>query len=106
MLKTETHALTTHPLEPLSKSEIEAAVAIVKSDSRMTSDHRFVSLELNEPDKQTVLDFTPDNPVDREAFVILLDRSNANCVEAVVSLAQEAVTSWRIIERGTACHYA
>ena len=98
MLETKTQAGTTHPLEPLSKSEIEAAVAILKSDSRMSDAHRIVSLELNEPDKRAVLGYAPGASVEREAFVILLDRSNANCVEAVVSLTQGAVTSWRVIE--------
>ena len=98
MLSTKVHADTTHPLEPLSKSEIEVAVAIAKSDPRVTDAHRFVSLELNEPDKQSVLAYTPGGNVDREAFAILLDRSNEHCVEAVISLTQEAVTSWRSIE--------
>ena len=98
MLNTKVHAATTHPLEPLSKSEIEAAVVIAKSDPRVTDAHRFVSLELNEPDKQSVLGYEPGQSVDREAFVIFLDGSNGNCVEAVISLTQGAVISWETIE--------
>lgn len=98
MLKTETHASTTHPLEPLSKSEIEASVSILKTDSRMTDAHRIVSLELNEPDKQAVLSYTPGMSIGREAFVTMLDRSSATCVEAVISLTEGIVTSWLVIE--------
>ena len=98
MLETKVHAATTHPLEPLSKTEIESAVAIVKADSRVTEAHRFVSVVLNEPDKQSVLAYTSDKQVEREAFVVLLDRSIAHCVEAEVSLTQLAITSWHTIE--------
>ena len=98
MLKTKVHAATTHPLEPLSKTEIESAVAIVGSDSRVTDAHRFVTVVLNEPEKQLVLSYSPDEPVEREAFVVLLERTTAHCIEAVVSLTQSAVTSWNTIE--------
>ena len=49
---------------------------------------------LNEPAKQTVLHYTPDEAVEREAFVILLDSASGQCVEAVVSLQRSAVISW------------
>ena len=98
MLETKVPTATTHPLEPLSKAEIESAVAITKADSRVNEAHRFVSVVLNEPDKQSVLSYTQDNHVEREAFVVLLDRSTAHCIEAVVSLTQSAITSWLAIE--------
>ncbi len=98
MLKTKTQALTTHPLEPLSKSEIEAVVAILKSDSRMSDVLRIVSLELNEPDKQAVLSYEPGVSIERESFVTMLDRSKGGCVEVIVSLTQGTVTSWVTIE--------
>ena len=97
MLKTKTEAVTVHPLEPLSKSEIEEAVAILKSDFRLTDDHRIVSLELSEPAKQAVLTYEPGKDVELAAFVILLDPATEQCVEAVVSLTQGAITSWRVI---------
>ena len=98
MLKAKAQAVTIHPLEPLSKSEIVEAVAILKSDHRMMDGHRIVSLELREPDKQDVLTYTPGQNIAREAFVILLDRSNSHCIEAIVSLTWGTVTKWRVVE--------
>ena len=98
MLKTESQTATTHPLEPLTKTEIEMAVAIVTADTRVNDVHRFVSVTLNEPDKQSVLEYAMDRHVEREAFAVLLDRSSGHCIEAIVSLTQSAVTSWTAIE--------
>lgn len=83
-----------HPLEPLSEVEVKAAVAIVKADQRATDTCRFVTVVLNEPGKQTVLNYKPGDGIEREAFVILLDNASGQCAEAVVSLTQSAITSW------------
>ena len=64
-----------HPLEPLTKAEVEAVV-------------------LNEPAKEAVLGYGPGDQVEREAFVVLLDNATGQCVEAVVSLDRQSVTSW------------
>ena len=97
-LKTHEQEAAVHPLEPLSKAEVESAVATVKADPRMTGTSRFVTVTLNEPAKQMVLDYTPGRAVEREAFVILLDNASGECVEALVSLTQSAITSWRLLE--------
>ena len=62
------------------KVEVEAAVASVKSDPRMTGTSRFVSVMLNEPAKETVLDYIPGSSVEREALVILLDNASGHWV--------------------------
>ena len=97
-LKTQEHEVAVHPLEPLSKAEVESAVAIVKADPRTTDTSRFVTVVLNEPSKEAVLGYTPGSLVEREAFVILLDNSSGQCVEALVSLTQSAITLWRPLE--------
>ena len=83
-----------HPLEPLSEVEVKAAVAIVKADQRATDTCRFVTVVLNEPGKQRVLNYKPGDGIEREAFVILLDNASGQCAEAVVSLTLSAITSW------------
>ena len=98
MLKTKSEIATIHPLEPLSKAESESAIAIVKSDARVNGAHRFVSVSLNEPDKQSVLSYEADSEIEREAFVVLLDRDTAHCIEAIVSLTRSTVTAWKTIE--------
>ena len=97
MLETQSQTATAHPLEPLSKSEIEAAVAIVKSDSRVTDSFRFVWVLLNEPDKQAVLNYGRGSDMEREAFAVLLDNASETCVEVTVSLTQSKVTQWRAV---------
>ena len=94
----KTSEAAVHPLEPLSKAEVEAAVAIVKADPRVTPTSRFVGLMLNEPAKDLVLGYTPESHVEREAMVILLDNALGECSELVVSLTQQAVTTWRRLE--------
>jgi primary-amine oxidase len=83
MLKTQVQQTAAHPLEPLSKAEVEAVVEIVKADSRVSDGFRFVTVMLNEPDKQVVLNYKPGAEFEREAFVVLLDRVSGVCVEAV-----------------------
>ena len=96
-LKTHEQEATVHPLEPLSKAEVESAVAIVKAHPQMTETSRFVTVMLNEPAKEVVLKYTSGNQVEREAFVIL-DNASGQCVEALVSLPRSAITSWRPLE--------
>ena len=84
-----------HPLEPLSKAEVEAVVEVVKRDTRITGTSRFVSIMLNEPAKDAVVSYEPGYQVEREAFVVLLDNATGQCVEAVVSPTRQAVASWR-----------
>lgn len=87
-----------HLLEPLSNTEIEAAVSIVKADSRVTDTFRFVTVVLNEPPKDIVLKYEGAGEIEREAQVILLDRASGLCVEALVSLTRSDITSWSPLE--------
>lgn len=83
-----------HPLEPLNAEEISAAAEILRKEQNLGETHKFVSLALREPQKQRVLDFENGEEIEREAFAILLDRSDGKAYEAVVSLTEGAVTSW------------
>ncbi|MBD1806288.1 primary-amine oxidase [Microcoleus sp. FACHB-SPT15] len=84
-----------HPLEPLSVEEITAAVAIVRASHPVGSYFRFPTVVLNEPAKEVVLNFQEGDPIEREAFLILLDNATGTTYEAVVSLNQGTVTSWQ-----------
>ena len=86
-----------HPLEPMSRDEVELAVSIVKEDQRTTLSSRFVSVTLNEPSKRAVLDYLPGDGIEREAFVVLLDNATGQASELIVSLAEQAVTSWHTL---------
>ena len=86
-----------HPLEPLTPAEIEAAVAIVREQKSLGASVRFATVTLQEPAKEKVLGFKPGDAIEREAFVILLDNAAAKTYEAVVSLGAGSVKSWDYI---------
>ena len=104
----EVHTLEppVHPLEPLSKAEVAAAVEAVRQDRRATPTTRFVSVMLNEPPKHAVINYEPGARIEREAFVVLLDNATGQCVEAIVSLTGHVVTSWRPARRRPARDHA
>lgn len=86
-----------HPLEPLTASEITQAVAIIKAQKQVSSTFRFASINLHEPPKQVVLKFNPGDAIEREAFVILLDNATGSVYEVVTSLTKETIVSWEHI---------
>ena len=86
---------TLHPLEPLTAEEVSAASAILKAAKGLEATARFVFVTLHEPPKGAV---QAGEAVPREAFVVLYERSERKTYEAVVSLTDEDVVSWRHIE--------
>src|SRR5205807_1238319 len=86
-----------HPLEPLTAGEITAAVHIVRTERNLHERVRFASVTLHEPPKEVVLNFKQGDPVTRAAFIILLDNTDGATYEAVVSVTEGKVTSWRHI---------
>jgi primary-amine oxidase len=74
-----------HPLDPLTAAEIGAVVSALRSQGKLSPTTRIASLTLSEPPKQFVHSWTPDKPLDRDAFVILLDKAIGAVTELVVS---------------------
>ncbi|PLR81454.1 tyramine oxidase [Bacillus canaveralius] len=87
----------THPLEPLTVEEIALATATLKKEKDLNNSYRFVSVTLHEPPKAIVLNYKEDDPIERQAFLVLLDNAEAKTYEAIVSLNNEKVKSWRFI---------
>lgn len=83
-----------HPLEPLTADEIQAAVALVRTDKGVGDRWRFPVVTLNEPPKAMVLAYQPGDSWNREAFLVLLDNETGNTYEAIVSLTQQTITRW------------
>jgi Cu2+-containing amine oxidase len=48
-----------HPLEPLTASEIQAAVAVLRAHEKVTPTTRIVEVHLHEPPKSAVYAATP-----------------------------------------------
>jgi primary-amine oxidase len=96
-MTTKRQSTVSHPLEPLTEEEIRAAADILRSQRDLNDSYRFASMALHEPPKERVLDFRAGDAVDREAFAVLLDKSDGLAYEAVVSLTDEQVRSWKHI---------
>ena len=67
--------LPTHPLEPLSRSEIERGVAILKGSGELSGQIAFSSVSLVEPPKDEVKTFTPGGPFTRALRFLGVDES-------------------------------
>src|SRR5262245_47290253 len=89
-----THTAALHPLEPLSPEEITSTVAIVRASGKLRPKSRFVTVVLHEPEKQAVLAYRDGDPIDREAFVMILDNADGVTYEAVVSITAGTIRSW------------
>lgn len=89
-----------HPLEPLTPQEIEHAVAILRRERNLGEQVRFVSVTHNEPDPTVALNFQTGQPITREAFVVLLDKSQdpATVYEAIVDITHSVVPRYKHIE--------
>jgi primary-amine oxidase len=87
-------ASTVHPLDPLSAAEVERAWEIVRTERALGPRVRAIFIMLHEPDKKVVLAHRPGDPVERAAFVVLIDSEPGKTYEAVVSLSAGRVRSW------------
>jgi len=84
-----------HPLDPLSAKEIRQAAAILRRERDVSRPGwRFASIELVEPAKQTVRDFTAGDPITRKARVVVWRTDADTAYVAVVSLTGDALLSW------------
>ena len=86
-----------HPLDPLTGDEIEGAVAILRAERDLGPKVRFEVVTLHEPPKEAVLNFSPGDASQREAFIVLLENTTGNTYESIVSLTDGAVVSWKHI---------
>ena len=84
-----------HPLDPLSKDEITAAVQILRAEGKATDSTRFTTIALQEPPKEEVWGFTPGRPFRREAFVVAYQYSGDRTFEGVVDLLGRRVLAWK-----------
>lgn len=75
-----------HPLDPLSKEEIRAAVAAVRDAAKMPRFALVPFVALNEPAKAVVLAHKPGAAFPRDARLVIFDRETAKTYEAVVDL--------------------
>ena len=93
-----------HPLAPLTADEIRAVRRIVDAHGLLGESVRFVYVALDEPHKKTVLAFSPGDPIERRARVLLLDRATGLGSDLVVSITDDRVVTQQSIDAGTEGH--
>lgn len=91
-------AAATHPLDPLSESEIAGAVKILQAASNFPKTALFSTVQLNEPPKSEVLNFKAGEAFRREAFAIVLDREKNRTYESIIDLRANKIASWKEIK--------
>ncbi|MBE9210713.1 primary-amine oxidase [Nostoc sp. LEGE 06077] len=86
-----------HPLTPLTEEEITTAVAVTKKEKTLSDMAVFPVITLKEPDKQEVLSFTANKQFQRQAFLVVYERSQNKTYEGVVDLKKQSLSSWQEI---------
>jgi primary-amine oxidase len=90
----------THPLDPLTENEIKMVVTVVKKEKSLTEFARFPNISLQEPDKQTVLNFKKGDAIDRQVFLVILESRLNKTYEAIVNLKASKILSWQEVSTG------
>jgi primary-amine oxidase len=83
-----------HPLDPLTADEVARAGGLARTHDGLGPRVRVISVALAEPLRAALSGPGVDHPVERAAFVVLMDRDARKVYEAVVSLTQGRVVSW------------
>lgn len=84
-----------HPLEPLGAEEVQRAVQLLRELGKVTPTVRMVSIMLHEPEKRFVHGWDGKKIPPREASAVLFDNSANACYEALLSLSDGALLSWK-----------
>ena len=87
--------LIQHPLDPLTPSEMQAAVALVRRECAPGERVLFETVMLHEPQKEVVQNHHDGEEIDRRAFLAVYDRDEGKTYEGIVSLNESRVISWQ-----------
>ena len=83
-----------HPLEPLSSSEIQAAVKLLQVEPFFTPTMRIISLMLREPAKDRVYALPDGELPDREAVAVLFDNAVNTASTATLNLTSRVLVKF------------
>lgn len=86
-----------HPLDPLSASELEAAISAARSVWNLDHRHLFAMVQLEEPTKAEVLAWQPGDNFERAVRITVLDRATAAVHEGVIT-TDGIARSWKVID--------
>ncbi|MCC5859114.1 MAG: primary-amine oxidase [Ectothiorhodospiraceae bacterium] len=79
-----------HPLDPLGPGEMRAAAALLRK-ALGPEDLRFERLVLEEPDKETVRNWEPGQPVDRQVRFVVSRPGGIGVILGLLSLTEERI---------------
>lgn len=82
-----------HPLDPLDEREIRVVSQLLKSHFSTDTELHFETIELLEPDKDTVRSFAPGKPVLRGARFNVHKRGETGVWKGIVDISQEKIPS-------------
>src|SRR5689334_2957464 len=82
-----------HPLDPLTPEELRGVVEAVRAARGLDHRHLFVTVQLDEPAKETVVGWTEGDALDRAARVAVWDQQAGSLAEGVVGV-DGGVRSW------------
>jgi primary-amine oxidase len=84
-----------HPLDPLTADEIARAWNLARAHDGLGPRLRVISVALAEPLRSALSGTDANRQLERAAFVVLMDSGARKTYEAVVSLTQARVVSWK-----------
>jgi primary-amine oxidase len=84
-----------HPLDMLTGTEIEHAVAIARATGKLPDGALFAHVVLHEPAKTDLAQWKDGDPVDREVRLLAVPGPDLDLVEIVVSVTAGEVREWR-----------
>jgi primary-amine oxidase len=90
----KTQTIGVHPLSPLSPGECGEAARVLRAERSLPDSFRFAIIELDEPERDELAGW-PDAPVERRAAIVGFDRSANLLIEAIVSLTNTNLVTWR-----------
>jgi len=83
--------LVSHPLDPLTVDEIDAACNIVRASVPQSADWRFPTVRLEEPNKAVMSTYAGGSAIPRRAFVLALSLTSGEAVEYIADLDDHSV---------------
>ncbi len=78
-----------HPLDPLTPDELATVVTAARRERSLDQRHLFVTVQLDEPPKETVIAWDGTGVLERVARVVVWDQQAGTLAEGLVSVARE-----------------
>ena len=103
MVETARVANVTHPLDPLSRDELETVIAAARKELKLSQHHLIATVQLEEPTKSALADYQTGKTNLRAARLTIFDRTTAKVSETVITISGKVLTH-QIIEGAKAPH--